>query len=70
MMTKKKQAKKRNDLAERLEAIREEADKELDRLAEERRPESVPAGWMRLNWLARANGNIYEACLAAIREGQ
>ena len=30
----------------------------------------VPAGWMRLNWLAKTNGNIFEACLVAIREGQ
>jgi len=58
----KKQKKQRAlSLAERIEAIKEEAERGLDRLAEERRPESVPAPWIRQNWMAKAGGNEFEA---------
>jgi len=61
---------KKMTLAEQIEALKERAESKLTRLSEECRPSNVPAPWMRLNWLARANGNIFEACLFAIREGQ
>jgi hypothetical protein len=55
-------------LAERIEALREEVNAELDRLAEERRPPSIPGPWMRQNWMAKGGGNVFEAYLAAIKE--
>lgn len=55
-------------LAERIGALKEEIEAELDRLAEERRPPSVPGPWMRQNWMAKAGGNVFEAYLIAVRE--
>jgi hypothetical protein len=55
-------------LAERIEALREEVSAELDRLAEERRPPSIPGPWMRTNWMARGGGNVFEAYLAATKD--
>jgi hypothetical protein len=40
----------------------------LDKLAEKKRPDSVPAPWMRQNWLAKANGNVFAAYKIAARE--
>jgi hypothetical protein len=69
---KKQKPKKPASLAERIEAIKDEADKELDRLAELRRPTgagAVPAGVIRQLWEARAGaGNVVEACLIALKE--
>jgi hypothetical protein len=45
-------------LAERVEALKEEVDAELDRLADLHRPSNVPAPWLRLNWMAKAGGNL------------
>jgi hypothetical protein len=50
-------------LAERIKALREEVEKELDRLAEEKRPASVPGPWM-----ARGGGNLFEAYLIAVKD--
>ena len=55
-------------LADRIEAIKEEASAALDHLSELHRPPSVPAGWLRQNWLARGGGSIFEAYLAAAKE--
>ena len=63
-----KRASAPSSLAERIEALEAEADVELDRLAEAHRPPSVPAGWMRTNWLARGGGNVLHAYLAAAKE--
>ena len=60
-------AKKKPTLSERIEAIKEEAESELTRLSEEKRPEGVPAPWLRLNWLSKVNGNVFEAVLIASR---
>jgi hypothetical protein len=55
-------------LAERIEALREEVSAVLDRLAEERRPPSIPGPWMRQNWMAKGGGNVFEAYLAATKD--
>jgi len=55
-------------LAERIEALEEEVDDALDRLAEQRRPSNVPAGVMRRMWEAKAAGNIFYAYLIAVKE--
>jgi len=55
-------------LVGRITALEAECDAELDRLAEAHRPPSVPAGWMRTNWLARGGGNVLHAYLAAAKE--
>ena len=66
-------AKKKVDivpsLAERITALEEEVDQELDRLAEEVRPKdehaAIPAGTIRRMWEARAAGNLFHAYLVA-----
>jgi hypothetical protein len=55
-------------LAERIQALKEEIDGELDRLAEQNRPANIPAPWLKQNWLGKANGNAFEALLIAARE--
>jgi hypothetical protein len=55
-------------LAERIIALKEEVEAELDRLAEARRPPSVPGPWMKQNWMGKGGGNAFEAYLAAVRE--
>ena len=55
-------------LASRIRELEEEADAELDRLAEKHRPPNVPAGWMRVNWMARGAGSVFAAYLAAAKE--
>jgi hypothetical protein len=55
-------------LAERITALEEEVNAELDRLAEERRPANVPAGVIRLMWLGKGGGNSFYAYLAAAKE--
>jgi len=61
---------KKQSLAARVKALRDECDAELDRLAEELRPKSergaLPAQSMRAMWLARGGGHIFDAYLAAI----
>jgi len=53
--------------AERIEALREDVEDEVNRRAEEKRPPSVPAGWMRQHWMART-GNIFDAYLESLKE--
>ena len=55
-------------LAERIEALEEEVDDALDRLAEQTRPPNVPSGVMRRMWEAKAAGNIFYAYLIAVKE--
>jgi hypothetical protein len=55
-------------LAERVKALEEEVDAELDRLAEAHRPENVPAPALRLMWTAKAMGNIFVAYQVAVKE--
>jgi hypothetical protein len=50
-----------------VEALKEEVDAELDRLADLHRPSNVPAPWLRLNWMAKAGGNMFEAYLMAVK---
>jgi hypothetical protein len=65
-------AKRKSDpiptLAERVEALKEEVEAELDRLAELHRPPSIPGPWIRQNWMGKGGGNVFEAYLAAVRE--
>jgi hypothetical protein len=55
-------------LAERIVALREEVEAELDRLSELNRPPSIPGPWIRQNWMGKGGGNVFEAYLAAVRE--
>lgn len=55
-------------LAERIQQLKEEVEDELDRLAEEKRPPSIPGPWLRGNWLAKAGGNPFVAYLIAVAE--
>jgi hypothetical protein len=71
-------------LAERIAALREEVEAELDRLAELHRPKgewkdtaivgvkdlvgAVPAEDIRLGWMAKGGGHVFEAYLSAIKE--
>jgi hypothetical protein len=56
-------------LAERIKAVEEEADAELDILAEQMRPSNIPGPSLRQMWLARAGGNVLEAYLSVMEKG-
>jgi hypothetical protein len=56
-------------LAERIVALRAEVEAELDRLSEANRPPSIPGPWIKQNWMGKGGGNVFEAYLAAVREG-
>jgi len=55
-------------LVERVDAIGQEVDDELDRLAEVHRPSNVPGPSLRRMWLAKAAGNKFEALKVALKE--
>lgn len=52
-------------LAERITALKEEAEDALDRLSETHRPPGVPGPQLKRMWLAKAAGNQFEAYLIA-----
>jgi len=68
-------AKKRNapTLIERTEALKEEVSDELDRICEQRRcreeGRAVPAATLRAHYMAKGGGSVFEAYLAAVKEG-
>jgi hypothetical protein len=55
-------------LVGRIEALENEVEAELDRLAEETRHANIPAGVIRQMWMARGGGNVLHAYLAAVKE--
>ena len=55
-------------LAERIEALEDEVDQALDDLAQQTRPQNVPAGVMRRMWEAKAAGNLFHGYLIAAKE--
>jgi hypothetical protein len=55
-------------LIERVEAIKAEVEDELTNLSETYRPPSVPGPALKRMWLAKANGNPFEALLIAMKE--
>jgi len=69
MMKAKKKVAKKPSLAERVKALREECDAELDRLAEELRPKNergaIPAVSLRAMWVARGR-NAFDSYLIAV----
>ena len=56
-------------LADRIKAIEDETDAELDRLAEELRPSNVPGPSIRQIWLAKTGGNVLKAYLLVMEKG-
>ena len=60
---------KKATLAERIKAVQEEAESELDRLSEEMRPTNIPGPSLRQMWLARAGGDVLEAYLSVMEKG-
>jgi len=63
-----KKKPKKQSLADRVKALRDECDAELDRLAEAGRPSSIPACSIRAMWMARGAGHIFDAYLVAVGE--
>lgn len=49
-----------------IEAWQAFADARLNEFAETRRPSSIPAGWMRVNWMARGGDHILRAYAIAV----
>jgi len=64
----KKKAPPIPSLAERISALKEEVESELDRLSEANRPSTVPGPWVKQNLMAKAGGNAFEAYLLAVKE--
>lgn len=62
-------SKKQPSLADRIKAVKDEADAELDRLAEEMRPSNIPGPSMRQMWMAKAGGNVLETYLMLMEKG-
>jgi len=60
---------KKPTLADRIKAIKDEAESELDRLAEELRPSNVPGPSLRQMWMAKAGNNVFEAYLLVTDKG-
>ena len=60
---------KKPTLADRIKAVEDEAEAELDRLAEEMRPPNVPGPSLRQMWLAKAGGNTLKAYLLVTTKG-
>ena len=60
---------KKATLADRIKAVQEEAEAELDRLSEAMRPSNIPAPSLRQMWLARAGGDVLEAYLEVMEKG-
>jgi len=56
-------------LVERIEALEEEVEAALDALAEQRRPEGIPVGWIRHDLDNRAFGkNPFRAYVLAMKK--
>jgi len=60
---------KKPTLADRIKAIEDETDAELDRLAEELRPSNVPEPSIRQIWFAKTGGNVLKAYLLVMEKG-
>jgi hypothetical protein len=54
------------DLVERAEALDAEADQLLNELAEKYRHANIPAGWLRMNWLARVHDEYWRGLRVAL----
>src|SRR5262249_22756724 len=68
----KKKIRKSCSLVDEINRIKDKVDRELDRLAEERRPKgegsAVPRDTVRQLWMAKGGGNAIEAYLAVVKE--
>ena len=62
---KRAKQKKTESLSERIEKLRAECEAALDELSERERPSCIPGCSIRMMWLAKGGGSVFEAALLA-----